>query len=105
MKLSNLTANVCAKYIGVDESDTEGIAMIDSVLLPAAMSRAEAYTGQTLDQLEQYDEVTVAVLALCSFLYDNRSMTVDTDRQNEVIAGFLDAYRANLIADDTDEEA
>ena len=105
MKLSNLTANVCAKYIGVDESDTEGIAMIDSVLLPAAMSRAEAYTGQTLEQLEPYDEVTVAVLALCSFLYDNRSMTVDTDRQNEVIAGVLDAYRANLIADDTDEEA
>lgn len=105
MNLSNLTANVCAKYIGVDESDTEGIAMIDSVFLPAAMSRVEAYTGQTLDQLEPYDEVTVAVLALCSFLYDNRSMTVDTDRQNKVIAGFLDAYRANLIADDTDEEA
>lgn len=105
MRLSNLTAEVCAKYIGVDECDTEGITMIETVFLPAALSRAEAYTGQTLEQLEPYEEVTVAVLALCSFLYDNRSMTVDTDRQNEVIAGFLDAYRANLIADDTDEEA
>ena len=27
-------------------------------------------------------------------------MTADTDRQNEVIAGFLDAYRDNLIAAD-----
>ena len=100
MKLSELTAQVCAKYIGVDVSDEEGISLIETVFLPAAKSRAEAYTGQTLAQLEPHEEVTVAVLALCSFLYDNRSMTADTDRQNEVIAGFLDAYRDNLIAAD-----
>lgn len=100
MKLSELTAQVCARYIGVDVEDVDGFSMIESVFLPAAKSRAEAYTGQTLAQLEPHEEVTVAVLALCSFLYDNRSMTADTDRQNEVIAGFLDAYRDNLIAAD-----
>lgn len=100
MKLSDLTVGVCAKYIGVDVSDVEGLSLIESVFLPAAKGRVEAYTGQTLAQLEPYEEVTVAVLALCSFLYDNRSMTSDTDKQNEVVAGFLDAYRANLIAED-----
>lgn len=100
MKLSELTVGVCAKYIGVDMSDVEGLSLIESVFLPAAKSRAEAYTGQTLEQLEPYEEVTVAVLALCSFLYDNRSMVTDSARQSEVISGFLDAYRANLIAED-----
>ena len=38
-------------------------------------------------------------LALCSFLYDNRSLGSVTDqKQNEVVASFLDGYNLNLMA-------
>ena len=39
----------------------------------------------------------MAYLALCSFLYDNRSMVVENDKENAVLDAFLAAYCVNLV--------
>ena len=57
------------------------------------------YTGQKEEELDKHAELTIAYLALCSFLYDNRSLGAVTDqKQNELVASFLDGYNLNLMA-------
>lgn len=84
------------KSWGVIELD-EDDALIENIIMPAALSRVLNYTGLTLEECGEREDITMAYLALCVFLYENRSMNVLNDRQNAVIASFLDSHSVNLL--------
>ena len=71
--------------------------MIRDILMPAAKAHIMEYTGLTEDDLDKYESLTLAYIALCSFLYDNRSMNILNEKQNAVVQSFLDAHRINLL--------
>ncbi len=95
MHISEVTPQTVKCYAAVetDEDDT----LLSDVLMPAAKAHIRSYTGLTDDELEKREELTVAYLALCAFLYDNRSMSITNDKQNSVIRSFLDAHCRGLV--------
>jgi len=95
MKISEVTVDIIKQYavIGVDDDDM----LIERVFMPAAKAHIADYTGLGMDAIDAKENLTVAYIALCAFLYDNRSMNILNDKQNEVIQSFLDAYCVNLV--------
>ena len=74
-------AGYCRIDTPLDDADRQ---VLENIIMPAAKAHMVTYTGY---------------LALCSFLYDNRSLGAVTDqKQNELVASFLDGYNLNLMA-------
>ena len=97
MNLLEVDTATAASYCNVPDYDTDGIKVLETIVMPAAKARLESYTGMKAEALNEYEDVTVAYLALCSFLYDNRSMVVENDKENAVLDAFLAAYCVNLV--------
>lgn len=69
----------------------------------AALNYCTGYTGLTSDELDEHEDVTIAVLTLISDMWDNRSMTVDRANINRVVDTILGMYCINLLPS-TEEE-
>ncbi len=94
MKISELTGEHIAEYLRADyeiEKVTFGI------IKKAALEYIKSYTGLTEDEMDQYEDLTVAALVLCSDMYDNRQMTVQTDKENPTVKQILSLHAANLL--------
>lgn len=88
----------CGDYCGGNITDFSEFRFVNDVILPAAWARIEAYTGLGRSELNAKEDVTIPLLALCSYLYDNRSMaTSAAAKEDAVINAMLSAYRVNLV--------
>lgn len=70
----------------------------------AAIAYCVGYTGLTKEELDNHEDITIAVLTLISDMWDNRSMTVDRANINRVVDTILGMYCINLLPS-TEEEA
>ena len=95
MKISEVTVDIIKQYAVIDISDDDEL--IKNVFMPAAKAHIADYTGLDMDEIDTKESLTVAYIALCAFLYDNRSMNILNDKQNAVIQSFLDAHCVNLV--------
>lgn len=95
MKISEVTVDLIKQYavIEIDEDD----ALIRDVLMPSAKAYVLDYTGLIEEEADLKESLTVAYIALCAFLYDNRSLSIVNEKQNAVIQSFLDAHCMNLL--------
>lgn len=96
MKVSDLTKKTIMLYGKID-SDAEDAELIDTVFFPAAKEYMLQHTGMTAEQMDAHPDVTVAVCALCVQMYDNRSVTIDADKLNQVAVDIINRYSMNLI--------
>lgn len=95
MTIDDVTVEQIKQYAIIDHNEDDGL--IRDILMPAAKAHIMEYTGLTEDDLDKYESLTLAYIALCSFLYDNRSMNILNEKQNAVVQSFLDAHRINLL--------
>lgn len=63
----------------------------------AAINYCIGYTGLTEMELDDHEDITIAVLTLISDMWDNRSMTVDRSTPNKVADTILGMYSVNLL--------
>ena len=63
----------------------------------AAVGYIMAYTGQSAEYLDEHDEFDAVLMVLVADMYDNRSLIVDSDKQNPFVMSVLDMHRVNLI--------
>ena len=94
MKVSDITTTEVRDYVR-PEGDTGDISM--DVLLDAAISYVKSYTGLDSEGLDKYDDISNAVMVLCSDMYDKRQMTVENDKINRVVQSILDMHSINLL--------
>lgn len=94
MKLSELQADDVLRY-GRFEQTADDISPDE--LLAAAKSFAIGYTGLSLDELDQYEDVTIAVLALCVDLYENRTMSIEEGNLNRTVSSILSMHCRNFL--------
>lgn len=92
MKVSEVTSQTVSEYLKIDSSDT-----MLPIILSAAKSYILKYTGIAEADANNYEDLTIALLVLCSDMYDNRQMSVDSDKVNKVVQSILDMHCLNLL--------
>lgn len=82
------------------------------VLFDAAVSYIKSQTGihgvdeddENGRKLDDYPDLTYALMALVSDMYDNRQMTVSSDKANETVINILARHDYNLIPKDSEQK-
>ena len=94
MRMSELTEQEVLAFLRIEEAEGD----IDpSVLLSAAKSYVRGYTGLSDEELDQHEDITVALLVLCSDMYENRLVTVESGNVNRVVDSLLGMHCNNLV--------
>lgn len=94
MKYSELSINEVKEYLRI-EGDSENNTI--NIMFMASKSFVKGYTGLSLDQLDQYEDLSLVVLCLCAEMYDNRQFTVDKDKVSPMILIILNLYSIDLL--------
>ena len=98
MKVSELTIPIIANYCRImddDVSDSENLSL--EAMKIAAISYARSYTGLSDLEMENHEDITIAILTLIADMYDNRSMIVDKNNINRTADVILSMHAKNLL--------
>lgn len=93
-KVSDIKVEDIADYLRIDEL-TEGDEQMLKNLLEIAKTYIESYTGQT--ELDNYQDFVIVALVLVQYMYDNRTMYVDSTNLNTVVETILGMHSVNLL--------
>lgn len=95
-KVSDITVQALADYLRVaDPSDADNTLLAAIIkAVPAYMSK---YTGLSAADLDKSSDLVVAALCLAQDMYDNRSMYVDSTKQNLTVQSILDMHSINFL--------
>lgn len=98
MKVSEITQDVILNHLREEESNLEfeDINLIN-VMKKASIEFCKSQTNLSEEQLDQHEDITIAVLTLISDMWDNRSMTVQRNNTNMVVDTILGMHRMNLV--------
>lgn len=96
MKTSELTLDVIKQYLRIDGNDDD---ILLNAFLSASIQYCTSYMGCTLEELEQYDDVTIVILALIADSYEVRQFTTSTVTTNPIMQGVLDLHCSNFLGD------
>ena len=97
MKLSEIDVPFVKEYLRQDGDEDDKLI---GAILDGAKDYIVKYTGQSLDQLEDGQDLTIAVLVLCAEFYDNRTISVNDRlnlRVNIMLESLVGRYSTNLI--------
>lgn len=97
MKLSEVNLEFTKEYLRQDGDDDNTViqALIDS-----AKNYVSNYTGVSLDDLEEHEDVVICVLLLVAEFYDNRTISINDKlnlRVNTMLDSLLSRHAINLI--------
>lgn len=92
MKISELTPEIIAEYVHIEPDD-----VLLEPLLEASISFAEKFTGHTAEELDEYEDVTIAILLKISDFYDQRTEHTDKPINNPAVETILSMHSTNLL--------
>lgn len=94
MKMSEVSVADLMEYLREDEES----ALLSSIL-SAGKRYVVNYTGRTAEELDEDEEVAIALLAVCVDLYDKRGVISSVNlSENQLITGILESHRINFVA-------
>lgn len=98
MKVSEIAIeDICRQIREEAEYLTEDDKIHLNMLNKAAVEYVKGYTGLNNDEIDEHEDITIAVLVLISDMYDNRQMYVDKSNVNRVVDSILGMYCTNLL--------
>lgn len=95
-KVSDITVQALADYLRVADPSEADNTLLAAIIkaVPAYMAK---YTGLSAAQLDESPDMVIAALCLAQDMYDNRSMYVDSTKQNLTVQSILDMHSINLL--------
>lgn len=93
MKFSEINEEIVKQYANAYDEDTSML----KIILNGAKSFIRSYTGLTDEEIDKYEDISIALLVLCNDMFENRMYSVDTSKANIVISSILDMYSVNLL--------
>jgi uncharacterized phage protein (predicted DNA packaging) len=102
MLVSELTVANLKNYLRVDTNIDDTLL---AVILPAAKRFCAQYTGLTLEDLDDYEDMPLAVLAVAADMYEVRQVTLNGTQINPTTAQILGTYSTNLLPSEGDTNA
>ena len=97
MKLSEIDVSFVKEYLRQDGDEDDKLV---GAILEGAKDYIVKYTGQSIEQLEESEDLTIAILVLCAEFYDNRTISVNERinlRINSMLESLMGRYSVNLI--------
>jgi uncharacterized phage protein (predicted DNA packaging) len=94
MIISEITIDNLKDYAHVYHNDDD---QLFSSILPACKSYIKGYTGLSIDQMDEKEDLTIALMVLANEMYDNRTFSVENNKVNTVIKSILDMHSINLL--------
>ncbi len=94
MKISEVTLDTVKQYLRIDYDDDD--TMIKN-LMPAALAYISEHTALTIEQIDKYEDITIAYLILIEDMIDNRSMYVNKSNINRTVTTILDMHSLNNL--------
>ena len=95
-KISEITTTDLVDYLRISELDSSQTQLLTTIQA-AATSYIVGVTGLTLEQLDNYPDLTLALYALVQDMYDNRAIYVDKANISDTVSTILNMYRTNLL--------
>lgn len=102
MLVSELTVDNLKNYLRVD-TDIDDTLL--AVILPASKRFCAQYTGLALEDLDEYEDMPLAVLAVAADMYEVRQVTLNGTQINPTTAQILGTYSTNLLPSEGDTNA
>ena len=97
MRLSEIDVPFAKEYLRQDGDEDDKLI---GAILEGAKDYIVKYTGQGLEQLEQREDLTIAVLVLVAEFYDNRTISVNDRinlKVNMMLESLIGKYSTNLL--------
>lgn len=94
-KISDITYQDLAEYLKLVEYEDE-ISTLNN-MLNIAKNFIANYTGRTLEDLDNFNDLVSVVFVLVQDMYDNRSLYVDKSTLNNVVETALGLHQINLL--------
>lgn len=94
MKVSKIKVDDVKKYLRITEEDDDNLL---ELILQSAKSYIKGQVGIENIEMDNYPDLTIAVLIICQDLYDNRSVYVDKNNLNRTVDNIIFMHRGNLI--------
>lgn len=98
MKISELNDEYVADYLRLDEPDEIMLQEVHAALT-SAIAYAVHYTGLTEEEMEKYEDITMAILVLTAEMFENRNLYIDykTKEVNKTVETILGMHQVNLL--------
>lgn len=96
MKPSKLTPEIIAAHCGISDNSEETAQLLE-MYKAAAVAFVLGYTAISADELDNFEDITVACCCIIDDMYNNRSMTVSCDKLNPTARQILDMHCRNML--------
>lgn len=96
MRVSEIDEDYLVNYLKLDEPDDDDIKFVQTCL-DAAKSFIRGQTGLDDEQIDAYEDITIAVLVLTQDMYDNRRLYVEKSNVNKVVDSIIYQYAENWL--------
>ena len=94
MKISEVTLTEVKSYLRITDTDDDSLL---EIILAAATSYILSYTALTAEEADTITELSIALMCLCSDMYDVRTSQASNDKQNPIVSTILNMHRRNCI--------
>jgi len=94
MKISEVTLTEVKAYLRITDTDDDDLL---EIILAAATSYILSYTALTAEEADTITELSIALMCLCSDMYDVRTSQASNDKQNPIVSTVLNMHRRNCI--------
>lgn len=104
-KVSEITPQVIAEYIHIDELTSTEEDMLQT-MINVAKKYIASYTGQPAANLDNFEDFVIVVYILVQDMWDNRVLYVDKANLNNTVTTILGLHSVNLLpaAEETSSE-
>lgn len=93
MTVSQITVQTIKDWLGISDGDETAV----SACLNAAKNRVCGYTGLTLSELDEHEDIAIAVLGIVNDFYTNNRPDTAQISINKMSKSILDMYSKNLL--------
>ena len=96
-KVSEITPEDVWEYLNPsDVMDAEDANTLKT-MIGVARAYISSYTGRSLEELDNYQDLVIVALVLCQDMFDNRTLYVDKANVNRVVESIMDLHSVNLL--------
>ena len=100
MKVSELTPNILAGYLRIDDDCLDDLTLqFLETAITSAKGYIKSYTGLTDEEIDEYSDLTIACMTLVQDFYDTRSILIPANKsaRNKTVDTILGMHSRNLL--------